>query len=649
MDTNIQKYELSQNGKTYILSTQIENDLVKINCIETGTSAHPVYNQKYSLNDLKGLSTIFNNISTIIEAQEIINKTIENQKVSVEPLGNILNIVLYITKEQEYDNSYSIKMGLDSKGVIYNQPLVYHSTVQGPTSPVKELPRKVILTESEGTAKEIYSPVKRLPDTHISLPPEPTITAKEIYTNNDTYQNYQTQNYDNFNINTDIVETNNNSQIIDSTTLPVSNEQNYYYETQNQDYNNYFNEYQTSTQTETQYENYNIPTTISSQESNISNLPYSSPKREQIEYVIPGSPSTAQITYSSAPSHKNTIIETTKTTTTQEYNQVPQSQINMSSYNQKILELQTESSQLRGEYNVLKNESNKMSGEIGQLKGQVHLLLEENKILREKNGSFPNGAQIHEISFLKQEIDRLRKQLEQKLGIENTFEQYKQLKEQEIKYLKMQIEELMQRQNQQINNKESGDYLKQQQEKMTSETLKLQNTQLKVVKGEILKSTEELEFLTRKISNNHSKITLDLLYKATYDTDKASAFHNKCDWASNTLVLVETKNGRRFGGYTTCSWEGDCIEKKDEEAFVFSLDKMKIYNNIPGEEAIGCYPKYGPVFLGCQIRIYDEFFKNGGTTFEKGLNYNTEEDYELNGGEKTFDIKEVEVYGIKLH
>ena len=32
---------------------------------------------------------------------------------------------------------------------------------------------------------------------------------------------------------------------------------------------------------------------------------------------------------------------------------------------------------------------------------------------------------------------------------------------------------------------------------------------------------------------------------------------------------------------------------------------MKIYDIIPREDAIDCYPKYGPAFLGCQIRIYD--------------------------------------------
>ena len=73
---------------------------------------------------------------------------------------------------------------------------------------------------------------------------------------------------------------------------------------------------------------------------------------------------------------------------------------------------------------------------------------------------------------------------------------------------------------------------------------------------------------------------------------------------------------------------------------------MKTYGNIPGDDAIGCYPKFGPVFLGCQIKIFDNAFTNGGTTFERELNFFTEEDYELTGGKKEFDIKDIEVYEV---
>ena len=166
------------------------------------------------------------------------------------------------------------------------------------------------------------------------------------------------------------------------------------------------------------------------------------------------------------------------------------------------------------------------------------------------------------------------------------------------------------------------------------------------VKGDIIHNIDELEMIIRKINKESNKITLNLLYKATADSDRAKVFHKKCDKAKSTLVLIETDKSKRFGGYTSVDWQGKCIEKNDEEAFVFSLDNMKIYEVIPEEKAIGCYPKFGPVFLGCQIRIYDYAFQNGGTTWEKGLNFNTDEDFVLTGGDRQFKVKEIEVYEV---
>ena len=166
------------------------------------------------------------------------------------------------------------------------------------------------------------------------------------------------------------------------------------------------------------------------------------------------------------------------------------------------------------------------------------------------------------------------------------------------------------------------------------------------IKGEIFHSIEELKMVISKIKTRRGQLILNLIYKATVDSDRAEIFHKICDKAKRSIVLIETDNGRRFGGYTSVSWKGKCLNKKDSSAFIFSFDKMKIYENISGKKAIGCYPKYGPIFLGCQIRIYDEAFKNGGSTFKKGINFRTDEDFALTGGERLFKIKEIEVYEV---
>jgi hypothetical protein len=400
-----------------------------------------------------------------------------------------------------------------------------------------------------------------------------------------------------------------------------------------------------------------------------------SPKREEIKYVVPGSPSTGQFFYSAIPSRKNPEYfnqKTVETTTTTTNYSTPFSV----EENEKIIQLQNETSKIKGDYNNLKNEANKLNEEVNLLRNQIEVLSNENSTLREKGGTKPNDDQIHEITILKQENEELKRQLEQYLNNINNLEKIKILKEDENSLLKSQIQELLKNQKrleeiilekqkvneelklqiQQLINKlnisESQNNIIRQTQRvrnsLDNQTLTIHDSHLEVIKGDIIKSTSELEFLTRKICRNYKKITLDLLYKASIDGDKAESFHNKCDIANSSLVLIKTSDGKRFGGYTTCNWKGNSIEKKDEFAFVFSLDKMKIYDIIQGEDAIGCYPKYGPVFLGCQIRIFDQFFTKGGTTFEKGLNYDTQEDFELTGGLKKFDIKEIEVYGVHL-
>ena len=751
MEINSQRYELAQNGRKYILTTEIHGDYVRLTCVETGVHNPLVYLGEFSLVQLRQFCSVFNSMTVITQAQELLNKTIESQKVSVEPKGDFLNIVLYLTSESEEEDSFSLKMGVNNpQNLNYNQPVVYPPVTQQTSTTVTDqyistgntnqdysntvyptnipvdlnanLPsfenattttttEQLFSTPMENTTttttNEMYNiPIENTTTTTTNemynIPVEnttTTTTTNEMYnipientttttttnelfstplinttttttTNDINYQNYDNtqyqnydniQNYDNLNMNggnqiqTDVYKTTTTKKV-DTVTLPLAPSANEVPQNNNPDLNNYFNDY--------------------------------SQQREQIHYEYPDSSSNGQFTYSTTPLEQNKVVETTTTTTTtKDYQQYPNQNLNsfptpdVSMYTEKITQLQTETTNIKNENDLLRNENNRLNGELAQLRDQIKILTEENRTLREKNGSNPSESQIHEITILRQENEQLRKQLEQYLNLQNTFEQYKRLKEDEISLLKLKIQELINNQKKledfilqkqkeiedlklqiqqlikNVNVSESQYIMRQQQQNtsgsgrmgsMDHHTLTIQDTRLEIVKGDIINSTEELEFLTRKICKNHKKITLDLLYKATIDGDKAEAFHNKCDWANSTLVLVKSGNGKRFGGYTTCNWKGNSIEKKDENAFVFSLDKMQIYDIIPGEDAIGCYQKYGPVFLGCQIRIYDDFFTKGGTTFEKGLNYNTQEDFELTGGLNKFDVKEIEVYSVEL-
>jgi hypothetical protein len=182
---------------------------------------------------------------------------------------------------------------------------------------------------------------------------------------------------------------------------------------------------------------------------------------------------------------------------------------------------------------------------------------------------------------------------------------------------------------------------------------------------EIIHSPDELHLIINKIlyklykykkayniANYENKLQFSLinLFDSSVNGDRASEFHSKCDYKYNTISLIETTNGHRFGGYTSECFESpnDYFDKKDNLSFVFSLDKMRIYDVIKGKYAISCDKNYGPYFRDDHICIVDEFFTKESGTCIKGKGFNTTKNYELNSGKKYFIIKRLQVFQIKI-
>ena len=166
--------------------------------------------------------------------------------------------------------------------------------------------------------------------------------------------------------------------------------------------------------------------------------------------------------------------------------------------------------------------------------------------------------------------------------------------------------------------------------------------------SDIIIDINELDVINKRLLRQNKRTVYTLIYKATRDGDKAENFHAMCNSYINTVVIIKTSKGRKFGGFTHENWEGEDKNKIDNRAFLFSIDKKKIYNVNKNEEAIGCYKLNGPDFCGWQIVVQDNFLTNKQCyTGEKEMNFQTEEDYELNGGEKYFGVQELEVFQVK--
>ena len=132
----------------------------------------------------------------------------------------------------------------------------------------------------------------------------------------------------------------------------------------------------------------------------------------------------------------------------------------------------------------------------------------------------------------------------------------------------------------------------------------------------IMKENEfDLIHLAIKSRINKEVKELKKLYQATIDGDGPINFHSRCDNIPYTLVLYKSEKNRRFGGFTSIPWSSSSSDeyKDDKNAFLFSLDKQKIYPYNNKGYAICCNKNLGPTFGSWTIGI------NGNSIQEKKL------------------------------
>ena len=82
----------------------------------------------------------------------------------------------------------------------------------------------------------------------------------------------------------------------------------------------------------------------------------------------------------------------------------------------------------------------------------------------------------------------------------------------------------------------------------------------------------------RKWINPEVSFQTKLLYRLSRDGSSIFNFHSKCDNISPTLLLIQSHDQNKFGGYTTASWDMfSGIYKNGTKTFLFSLTKNKKY------------------------------------------------------------------------
>ena len=675
METNINTYNLSQDGKQFLLQSSLIGNRLRLSC-KSVSNQKIKFVREFTIEELNQLDKIFSSITTPYEALQCFDTIMKNQKVSISESFEVINIKFYIKTEEE-EHQMELPFIEEYTSSTTNENII---------TDFQNLNLNNLNTTETGSSNY---------DTNINI--ENIDTTYNIPITSTTYENVSDnylQNIETSTTTNNIIENTNTDTNIDYTNYTNAQDiTNQYQEitTNITDYNNYntYNEYQSTS------EPANIPIETNNQTTyETTNYGYNT----SIPYITP---------VEDINTTTNQYIENTTTTYT--------SNINTNISDERINKLEGDTNLLKNEQQDLQTQLNKLTGQINEYKNKIALmqnsqsdneiqaLKAENQLIKQQLQELDNlrnevaetqylKTQLSEFDPLRQkaaetdmlmnelnEMNLLRQKLNEINNAKNQLEQINNLKNEfeQISYLKQQLKELNRIRQKSLEDnafKERMNELENVKNKYEQELHILRESQRKsqelnkklrystgldskqlyfeespmqfAVKGDIIHNSSELELITRKINKSNRKLTLNLIYKARADSDLASAFHKKCDRAKSTLVLVETDQGKRFGGYTSRSWAGECIEKKDDEAFIFSLDKMMTYDIIPGEEAIGCYPKFGPIFMGCQIRIYDNAFIKGGTTFEKGMNFDTLEDFELTGGEREFNVREIEVYEV---
>ena len=183
--------------------------------------------------------------------------------------------------------------------------------------------------------------------------------------------------------------------------------------------------------------------------------------------------------------------------------------------------------------------------------------------------------------------------------------------------------------------------------------------QINFYSSSILRNKEEKDLLKSAIKERLGKDIkyFKRLYKASIDGEDPSTFHQLCDNIENTISFVKTGGYRRFGGFTTQTWnQVSSYTKTDQHAFVFSLDKLKIYPYTNNGRAIRCDNNYHPTFgVGyCDFRLCgkpltSKTLYTDQTSGDRSYNYNGDGNaLSEDGTGDCISTLEIEVYQVIL-
>ena len=230
----------------------------------------------------------------------------------------------------------------------------------------------------------------------------------------------------------------------------------------------------------------------------------------------------------------------------------------------------------------------------------------------------------------------------------------------EIKEANKTNEDIIQELKAEINNQnniiKNKDIRIKELENKLKENLKKHENEIKLLKKEIeerknifLESTiinNEQWNLIKNWINPNSEIKFNLIFKKSRDGSNVSDFHRYCDNKGKIILLIETTNNFKFGGYTPLDFDESGQSKNDNNSFLFSITNSQKYPKKNQYDSIHCRNNY----IAFGYHYYDLYFISNLNSGKVQSYENTSylNDLNLNGGNSEFNTKEIEVYQVQF-
>eukprot|EP01084_Bolivina_argentea_P283078 484719_1 len=167
----------------------------------------------------------------------------------------------------------------------------------------------------------------------------------------------------------------------------------------------------------------------------------------------------------------------------------------------------------------------------------------------------------------------------------------------------------------------------------------------------ILTKNEKINFYNLLKTKRLGNTIWRLLYRGSTNGFDCVLCHKKCQYNARILWIIHTDSNNVFGAYTSSEWNREKKDHKDAESFVFLIRSS---NNYPtacfdlinkNSDTIRFNINYFCTIGECyDISIYKNCHKDTYCTFSKQGYYKMKRRYYLNGNERNFLVKEIEIF-----